>query len=96
MFDWTVLNLQNERGRAGGGGGGADRPVSVPRAEDPRDGTGGAGGGGVAPVVGGTVARATAADAEGLGAGGEGGEERLLWLGFFVRDQNCRIAFVFV
>lgn len=76
MFDWTVLNLQNERGRAGGAGGSADRPVSVPRAEDPRDGTGGAGGGGGAPVVGGTVARATAvaADAEGLGAGGEGGE----------------------
>lgn len=46
MFDWTVLNLQNERGRAGGAGGSADRPVSVPRAEDPRDGTGGAGGGG--------------------------------------------------
>lgn len=78
MFDWTVLNLQNERGRAGGGS--ADRPVSVPRAEDPRDGTGGAEGGRVGPVpggtvlVGGSVARPTAADAEGLGAGGEGGE----------------------
>ena len=32
MFDWTVLNLQNERCRTGGGASGADqRPVSAPR-----------------------------------------------------------------
>ncbi|CAM9786084.1 unnamed protein product, partial [Hapterophycus canaliculatus] len=34
MFDWTVLNLQNERCRTGasGGSGAADqRPVSAPR-----------------------------------------------------------------
>lgn len=33
MFDWTVLNLQNERCRTGGSGAsGADpRPVSAPR-----------------------------------------------------------------
>ncbi|CAN0403102.1 unnamed protein product, partial [Laminaria digitata] len=34
MFDWTVLNLQNERGRTGGG---TERPVSVPRADDTRE-----------------------------------------------------------
>lgn len=33
MFDWTVLNLQNERGRTGAGG--SERPVSVPRGEEP-------------------------------------------------------------
>ncbi|CAN0242096.1 unnamed protein product [Ascophyllum nodosum] len=78
MFDWTVLNLQNERGRAGGGAGGADRPVSVPRADDPRDatGAGGAGGGTGAAVAGASVARATAADVTGLGGAGDGGTTR--------------------
>lgn len=65
MFDWTVLNLQNERGRTGGG---SERPVSVPRAEDPREATGVGGG----AAAGGSAARA--AEGGGAGAPGEGGE----------------------
>lgn len=65
MFDWTVLNLQNERGRAGGG---AERPASAPRADDPRE----------AVAYGGAAAGATVPRAAGegvtAGATGEGGE----------------------
>lgn len=49
MFDWTVLNLQNERGRTGGG---SERPVSVPRGDEPRESTGVSGAGAAAVVAG--------------------------------------------
>lgn len=70
MFDWTVLNLQNERGRTGGG---TERPVSVPRADDTREPAGHSGGGGAA-AAGASATRAAAAEGGGAGTSGEGGK----------------------
>ncbi|CAN0213635.1 unnamed protein product [Pylaiella littoralis] len=68
MFDWTVLNLQNERCRTGGGASGAGgtdpRPVSAPRADDPREAAGYGGGAGQTGAV---PVRTSAAD--GVGGG---------------------------
>ncbi|CAM9794497.1 unnamed protein product [Scytosiphon promiscuus] len=77
MFDWTVLNLQNERCRTGasGGGGAADqRPVSAARVDDTRD----ARDGGAYGVAGGAAGAAGVRAADGIGAGaaGEGGGTR--------------------
>lgn len=75
MFDWTVLNLQNERGRTGVA---SERPVSVPRGEEPRDsaGVGGAGAAAVAP------GRSGGVDGGVTGGAGEGGKvSKFFWRG---------------
>lgn len=63
MFDWTVLNLQNERARPGVA---SDRPVSVPR-EEQRESTGA--GAAAAPAV--APGRSAAVDGGVSGLAGE-------------------------
>lgn len=69
MFDWTVLNLQNERGRGGSSGG--ERPAAVTRLEGQRDSTGAAAAGTATPLVGRTGGDSGAAGAAIDGGGGE-------------------------
>lgn len=64
MFDWTVLNLQNERGRSGVS---SERPVSVPRGEEQRDS---AAQGAIVPAT--SATRQAGMDGAGTGASGDG------------------------